>query len=77
MESTVFKGTVKWFNVEKGFGLIARDQAPDVFVHYTEIPPNRKTTDGMRYLLRQERVAFTIGEGPNGDAVAKDVRLLA
>ncbi|WP_419150858.1 cold shock domain-containing protein [Nocardia vinacea] len=72
----MFEGTVKWFNVEKGFGLIARDQASDVFVHFTAIPASRKTPDGRRYLRREESVKFTIGKGRNGRDEARDVRLL-
>ena len=30
-------GTVKWFNGDKGYGFLAREGGPDVFVHYTSI----------------------------------------
>jgi len=56
------QGTVKWFNSEKGFGFIARDEGgPDVFVHYSAI-----TADGYRSLDENQRVEFTAARGPKG-----------
>ncbi len=57
----VQKGTVKWFNNAKGFGFIAQDGGPDVFVHHTAIQ-----TDGFRTLNEGEMVAFEIVQGPKG-----------
>ena len=55
-------GTVKWFNSEKGFGFIARDEGgPDVFVHYSAI-----TADGYRSLDENQRVEFEVAQGPKG-----------
>ena len=31
------KGTVKWFNAEKGFGFITSEEGKDLFVHFSEI----------------------------------------
>ena len=56
------KGTVKWFNAEKGFGFIAPDGgAPDVFVHFSEIVGN-----GYRSLEDGQRVEFEITQGQKG-----------
>ncbi len=55
------QGTVKWFNAEKGFGFIAREDGPDVFVHYSEIEGN-----GFRSLEENQRVEFEIAQGAKG-----------
>jgi len=54
-------GTVKWFNSEKGFGFIERDEGDDVFVHYTAI-----LGEGFRNLEEGQRVEFSIEQGPKG-----------
>lgn len=65
------QGTVKWFNSEKGFGFIARDEGgPDVFVHYSAI-----TADGYRGLDENQRVEFEVAQGPKGPQ-AEQVRPL-
>jgi CspA family cold shock protein len=55
------QGTVKWFNNEKGFGFISRDNGPDVFVHYTAI-----TAEGFRSLNQGDRVSFEVVTGQKG-----------
>jgi CspA family cold shock protein len=60
-DSVVQKGTVKWFNNTKGFGFIAQDGGPDVFVHHTAIQ-----ADGFRTLTEGEAVEFEIVQGPKG-----------
>jgi CspA family cold shock protein len=58
----VEQGTVKWFNAEKGFGFIQReDQQGDVFVHYTAI-----NSAGFKTLAEGQKVSFEITEGPKG-----------
>jgi CspA family cold shock protein len=58
-------GTVKWFNSEKGWGFIEREDAPDVFVHYSAIQ-----AEGFKTLMQGQQVEFTIEEGPKGPQAA-------
>jgi CspA family cold shock protein len=55
------QGTVKWFNATKGYGFIGRDDGEDVFVHFSAIQ-----TDGYRRLEKDQKVEFSIEEGPKG-----------
>jgi cold shock protein len=55
------QGHVKWFNDAKGYGFIAREDGPDVFVHYSAI-----AGDGFRSLSEGQAVQFEITEGPKG-----------
>ena len=64
------QGTVKWFNDTKGFGFIARENGPDVFVHYSSIQ-----TNGFRKLVEGQQVEFTIEDGPKGPQAAEVVPL--
>ena len=64
------QGTVKWFNNEKGFGFITRENGPDVFVHHTAI-----LADGFRSLNEGDRVSFEVVTGPKG-LQAADVKVL-
>ncbi|OOG58390.1 cold-shock protein [Rhodanobacter sp. C03] len=54
-------GTVKWFNDAKGFGFIARDNGPDVFVHFRAI-----TGSGFKSLQEGQQVSFTVVQGQKG-----------
>ena len=55
------KGTVKWFNAEKGFGFIERESGDDVFVHFSAI-----LGDGFKSLEEGQAVSFEIVEGNRG-----------
>ncbi len=54
-------GTVKWFNVSKGFGFITRDSGDDIFVHYRAI-----RGEGHRTLSEGQRVEFVVAEKDKG-----------
>jgi len=59
-------GTVKWFNGEKGYGFLSRENGPDVFVHYTAIEGS-----GYRTLTEGQTVEFNVEQGPKGLQAAK------
>ena len=63
-------GTVKWFNSEKGYGFISREEGPDVFVHYSAIQMN-----GYRTLEEGQHVEFDVGPGKKGEE-AQNVRII-
>jgi len=55
------QGTVKWFNAEKGYGFISRENGDDLFVHYSEIQGN-----GYRSLDEGAKVEFDVTQGKKG-----------
>ena len=58
-------GTVKWFNAQKGFGFITREDGPDVFVHFSAI-----AAEGYRSLEENQKVEFDVVEGQKGTQAA-------
>jgi CspA family cold shock protein len=66
-----YTGTVKWFNATKGYGFIGRDDGgEDVFVHFSAIQ-----MEGYRKLEANQKVEFSIEEGPKGLQAANVVPL--
>ena len=58
-------GKVKWFNDQKGYGFIAREDGDDVFVHFSAIEGS-----GFRSLMEGDRVEFSVEQGDKGPAAA-------
>ena len=66
-----FRGTVKWFSKEKGYGFITReDTNSDVFVHFTDIQ-----MEGFKTLQKGQKVEFDVVEDAKGPR-AKNVKVL-
>jgi CspA family cold shock protein len=63
------EGVVKWFNANKGYGFIKREEGQDLFVHYSSI-----TMQGYKSLMEGDRVSFDVEEterGPQAKNVVK------
>jgi CspA family cold shock protein len=67
-EHALATGTVKFFNSEKGFGFISREQGEDLFVHYSNIQAT-----GYKSLDEGQQVEFDVAEGRKGPE-AQNVR---
>jgi CspA family cold shock protein len=63
-------GKVKWFNAEKGFGFIEREDGEDVFVHFSAIDQ-----EGFKSLDEGQEVQFEIVEGSRGPQAANVVKV--
>ena len=63
------RGTVKWFDIQKGYGFITDSEGKDVFVHYSNI-----IMDKFKYLNQDDIVNFEIGAGNDGREQAINVK---
>ena len=64
------KGTVKWFNDQKGYGFITPENGNDVFVHHSAIQG-----EGYKSLDEGQQVEFNIEQGPKGEQATNVVKL--
>ncbi len=64
------KGTVKWFNNQKGYGFITPENGNDVFVHHTAIKG-----EGYKSLDEGQHVEFDIENGPKGEQATNVVKV--
>lgn len=64
------KGTVRWFNAEKGYGFISVEGGEDVFVHFSAIQG-----DGFKTLEEGQAVEFEITDGNRGPQAANVTKL--
>lgn len=67
-ETVRLKGTVKWFDVRKGFGFLSDEDGLDYFVHFSEIQEK-----GFKKLRNGQQVTFEAGEDSSGRSVARNV----
>ncbi len=63
------KGTVKWFNAEKGYGFIECEDGNDVFVHFSAI-----NMEGYKTLAEGDAVEFDVIDGNKGPQAANVVK---
>ena len=64
------KGTVKWFNNQKGYGFITDEEGKDVFVHFSGL-----NMEGFKTLSEGQEVEFNLTEGDKGPQ-ATDVTVI-
>lgn len=64
------KGTVRWFNNQKGYGFISDENGQDIFVHYSGL-----NMEGFRTLDEGQQVEFDVTEGAKGPQATNVVRI--
>lgn len=64
------KGTVKWFNNQKGYGFISDEQGNDVFVHYSGL-----NMDGFKSLDEGSAVEFDVVDGAKGPQATNVIKI--
>ena len=68
----MYKGIVKWFNPEKGFGFISNEEGgEDVFVHFSAI-----VADGFKTLSEGQRVTFDMEQDPKNSKKLRAVNVV-
>ena len=64
------KGTVKWFNNQKGYGFISDEEGNDVFVHYTGL-----NVEGFKTVEEGQAVEFEVVNGAKGPQATNVTKL--
>lgn len=64
------KGTVKWFNNQKGYGFISDDEGNDIFVHYSGVK-----MEGYKSLEEGIKVEFDVVQGTKGPQATNVVKI--
>ncbi len=70
LEVLEMKGTVKWFNNQKGYGFISDEQGNDVFVHYSGL-----NMEGFKTLEEGAAVEFDVTDGAKGPQATNVTKL--
>ncbi|MCR5742253.1 MAG: cold shock domain-containing protein [Lachnospiraceae bacterium] len=63
------KGTVKWFNAQKGYGFITDESGKDIFVHFSGL-----NMDGYKTIDEGQAVEFDVIDGPKGPQATNVVK---
>ncbi len=69
-ELVMQKGTVKWFNNQKGYGFISDESGKDVFVHYSAL-----NMEGFKSLEEGAAVEFEVEQGEKGPQAVNVTKL--
>ena len=64
------KGTVKWFNNQKGYGFISLESGKEIFVHHSAI-----SGDGFKSLEEGQKVECEVQNGPKGEQAVNVVKI--